>query len=402
MRSVKYQGYETPTQVQQNAIPVALEGRDVMGIAPTGTGKTAAFTMPTLQRLSNAKGKGIRALILAPTRELALQVEESLSTYGHHLPLKSGVIMGGVKENPQIKMLKRGVDILVATPGRLLDLMQRRFVDLSNIEVLCFDEADRMLDMGFINDVRKIVAKIPDDRQVLFFSATMTKSVNDLAQQLCKDPLRIDVAPVAVAKPKIEQRLMFVEPANKQALLTIMLKNDPNAMALVFSRTKHRADRIVTKLRKAKIRADAIHSNKTQGARQRALANFADGKARVLVATDIAARGIDVDGVSHVFNFDLSDEPENHVHRIGRTGRAGATGLAISFCGREEIKKLVAIEKLGDEAIKPDDGHDFHDPDAMRAYITQATEGTKKKSRSGKRGGWPKPRRRRVGGSRRR
>jgi ATP-dependent RNA helicase RhlE len=393
LSALKQEGYTRPTEVQSAAIPHALAGKDVLAIAPTGTGKTAAFTLPIIQNLSKGQHGGIRALILAPTRELALQVEEALRTYGRNYKLRSGVIMGGVNENPQIQLLKRGVDVLVATPGRLLDLMQQGHVRLDKVEVLVLDEADRMLDMGFIHDVRRICSKVPVKRQTLFFSATMPRDVAELAHTLCKDPFRIDVAPKEMQRPQISQKVMFVDQRNKQDLLVHVLKDQPEAMVLVFSRTKHRADRIVKKLQQSKIRAGAIHSNKSQGARQKALADFAEGRTRVLVATDIAARGIDVDGITHVINFDLSDEPENHIHRIGRTARAGASGIALSFCDREELKKLAAIEKAGDTALQTDDSHPYHMGESARAYFTQVTE-TKKPKTS--KGGWPKPRRRRM------
>ncbi|MCB9893507.1 MAG: DEAD/DEAH box helicase [Planctomycetes bacterium] len=395
--ALEHEGYTRPTEIQSLAIPHAVAGKDVLAIAPTGTGKTAAFTIPLLQKLSKGKPGGIRALILAPTRELALQVEEALRAYGRNYKLRSAVIMGGVGENPQIQALKRGVDILVATPGRLLDLMERKFVKLDKVEVLVLDEADRMLDMGFIHDVRRICTQVPKNRQTLFFSATMPAAVAELANTLCKDPARVDVDPTPIERPRIEQKVMFVDQRKKQDLLVHLLKDDPSAMVLVFSRTKHRADRIVKKLQQSKIRAGAIHSNKTQGARQRALADFADGRTRVLVATDIAARGIDVDGITHVINFDLSDEPENHVHRIGRTARAGASGVAISFCDREELKKLAAIEKINDTALMTDDSHPFHETEGARAYIAQVTQAAKPKTR----GGWPKPKRRGRGRMRR-
>ena len=375
LRALEREGYTDPTEIQHLAIPFALAGRDVLAVAPTGTGKTAAFTLPLLQRLAKAPGRRgqIRALILAPTRELALQVEEAMSCYGRHLPLRSGVIMGGVSESPQLSMLRRGVDILVATPGRLLDLMQRGHVSLAHVEVLILDEADRMLDMGFIHDIKRICAKVPTERQTLFFSATMPREVAQLALTLCKDPARVDVELTPVAGPRIEQRLMFVDSDKKQALLTHILTEQSDAMVLVFSRTKHRADRIVKHLLRANIRAGAIHSNKSQGARQRALADFADGHTRVLVATDIAARGIDVDGITHVINFDLSDEPENHIHRIGRTARAGASGVAITFCERDAFKKLAAIEKVTDTVLPTDDDHPYYATGSSEAYRQHLT-----------------------------
>ncbi|MHC4840591.1 MAG: DEAD/DEAH box helicase [Planctomycetota bacterium] len=401
LKALKHEGYTEPTEIQQTAIPFALEGRDVLAIAPTGTGKTASFTIPLLQHLAPGKPKGIRALVLAPTRELALQVEEALRAYGRHFKLRSGVVMGGVKKNPQISMLKRGVDILVATPGRLLDLIQDGYIKLDRVEQLVLDEADRMLDMGFIPDVKRICRMVPENRQTLFFSATMPESVAKLARTLCKDPARVDVDPTPIARPKIVQKVMFVDAAKKQDLLIHILMDNPDAMVLVFSRTKHRADRIVKRLSRTKIRAGALHSNKSQNARQRALADFAKGKVRVLVATDIAARGIDVDGISHVINFDLSDEPENHVHRIGRTARAGAEGLAISFVDKEELKKLASIEKVADTAMITDDSHPFHEGKTVMDYRDLISGKGKSKSRGTKKG-WPAPRRRRVKSSRRR
>lgn len=399
LKALKEEGYTEPTEIQQLAIPFALEGKDVLAIAPTGTGKTASFTIPILQHLSVGKQKrGIRALILAPTRELALQVEEALRAYGRYFKLRSAVVMGGVKKNPQITKLKRGVDILVATPGRLLDLYQGGYVKLDNVEKLVLDEADRMLDMGFVHDVRRICRMLPEGRQTLFFSATMPPKVASLARSLCKEPARIDVDPTPIARPKIEQRVMFVDASKKQDLLVHLLREDPEAMVLVFSRTKHRADRIENKLAKSKIRAGAIHSNKSQNARQRALSEFAKGKVRVLVATDIAARGIDVDGITHVINFDLSDEPENHVHRIGRTGRAGADGIAISFVAKDELKKLQAIEKVADAAMLTDDSHPFHMADTVKDY-RDLVSGKSKPKKSKK--GWPAPRRKRAKRSRR-
>jgi ATP-dependent RNA helicase RhlE len=388
-----HEGYTRPTEIQSLAIPHALAGKDVLAIAPTGTGKTAAFTLPILQQLSKGTASGIRALILAPTRELALQVQGALRAYGRHYKLRSGVVMGGVGENPQIQMVKRGVDILVATPGRLLDLMQQGHIKLDKVEVLVLDEADRVLDMGFIHDVRRICSKVPTKRQTLFFSATMPRDVAELANTLCKGPARVDVDPTPNQRPRIEQKVMFVEQRNKQDLLTHILKDQSDAMVLVFSRTKHRADRIVGKLNENKIRAGAIHSNKTQSARQRALADFANGRTRVLVATDIAARGIDVEGITHVINFDLSDEPKNHLHRIGRTARAGASGVAISFCDREELEKLAAIEKSGDMALVTGEDHPFHAGTTAQAYRDQMAETKKPKTGNG---GWPKPRRRRA------
>jgi len=362
LSAVTEQGYTTPTEIQRNSIPHALAGRDLLAVAPTGTGKTAAFTLPMLQHLSKKPGnRAIRALVLAPTRELALQVNEAVTVYGKHLKLTSAVIMGGVNMNPQIRSLRRGVDILVATPGRLLDLMNQGHVKLDRVEFFVLDEADRMLDMGFIHDVRKIASKVPTHRQTLFFSATMPAPVAELAHTLLRDPARVDVAPVAAENtPQIEQRLMFVGNGDKQALLIDLLRKNSQGRILVFARTKHRADRVARKLNQSGIRAEAIHGNKTQGARVRTLEDFTSGRLRVLVGTDIVARGIDVDGISHVINFDLSDEPENYIHRIGRTARAGATGKAVSFCDPDEFTKLRQIERLIGGPIEIDATHAWH------------------------------------------
>ena len=346
------QGYETPTPIQARAIPPALEGRDLLGIAQTGTGKTAAFTLPILQRLSTsaaaARPTGPRALILTPTRELAIQIGDSIRDYGAGLALRHAVIFGGVGQQPQVDALRRGLDILVATPGRLLDLMNQGHVRLDRLEVFVLDEADRMLDMGFIHDVRKVIAKLPKDRQTLFFSATMPNEITDLAARLLKDPVRVEVAPVATTAERIEQQVIFVPSADKRHLLLDMLGKDPGMdRVIVFTRTKHGANKVAEHLAKANVSAAAIHGNKSQGARQAALEGFRAGTVRVLVATDIAARGIDVDGVSHVVNYELPNIPESYVHRIGRTARAGASGIAIAFCDDgDERTYLRDIEKL--------------------------------------------------------
>jgi ATP-dependent RNA helicase RhlE len=344
------QGYERPTPIQASAIPPALQGRDILGIAQTGTGKTAAFALPILQRLSSATGRsnGIRALILTPTRELAIQIDDSIAGYGAGLGLRHAVIFGGVGRAPQVSALRRGIDILVATPGRLLDLMDEGHVRLDRLEVFVLDEADRMLDMGFIHDVRKVIAKLPKERQTLFFSATMPQEITDLAARLLKDPVRVEVAPVASTAERVEQRVIFVPAAEKRRLLIDLLNADADMdRVMVFTRTKHGADKVATQLAKAGVATAAIHGNKSQGARQAALEGFRAGSVRVLVATDIAARGIDVDGVSHVVNFELPNIPESYVHRIGRTARAGASGIAIAFCDDgEERSYLRDIEKL--------------------------------------------------------
>jgi ATP-dependent RNA helicase RhlE len=339
-----------PTPIQAQAIPDLLSGRDMLGIAQTGTGKTAAFALPILHKLSLSRGKGgpriPRALVLAPTRELAIQIGEEFRAYAHNLPLRHTVIFGGVSQKQQVGALQRGVDIVVATPGRLLDLMQQRRVVLSAVEFLVLDEADRMLDMGFVRDVRKIIAAIPKKRQSLLFSATMPAEVATLSGEILIDPIRVEVTPQAMTVERIQQSVYHVDTARKNALLADILSDPALARVLVFSRTKHRANRIAQHLGKCRIEADAIHGNKSQAARQRALKRFRSGEVRVLVATDIAARGIDVEGVTHVVNFELPNEPESYVHRIGRTARAGADGVALSFCDHTERAYLRDIERL--------------------------------------------------------
>ncbi len=348
--AVTEQGYETPTPIQQQAIPPVLAGKDLLGIAQTGTGKTAAFALPILQRLSASgharEPKCPRALVLAPTRELAIQVEESFLDYGAHLPLRSTCIFGGVGDAPQKAALQKGVDILVATPGRLLDLHQQHCLSLKKLEVFVLDEADRMLDMGFIHDIRKVVALLPANRQNLFFSATMPPDISKLAGTILRQPVRVEVVPESTPIERIDQVLYHVDKKGKAVLLRVLLQDPAITRALVFSRTKHGANRIAENLLKAGITSAAIHGNKSQTRRQEALAGFKNGKIRVLVATDIAARGIDVDGVSHVFNYDLPDVPETYVHRIGRTARAGASGSAVAFCAADETDELKQIEKI--------------------------------------------------------
>ncbi len=362
LRAVKDAGYSSPTPIQRDAIPPALEGRDVLGCAQTGTGKTAAFSLPLLQRVDQIAGDepNIRALVVTPTRELAAQIGESIATYGKHLDeLWHTVIFGGVNEKPQIKELKSGVDVVVATPGRLLDLLNRGFVDLREVGVFVLDEADRMLDMGFLPDVKRIVSALPKKRQTLFFSATMPPEIRSLAESMLHDPVSVAVAPVSSTAERIEQHLYFVDKGNKRSLLADVIEEGKLARALVFSRTKHGANRIAQFLEKRGVAAAAIHGNKSQGARTRALDGFKSGSVRILVATDIAARGIDVDGVSHVINFDLPNVPETYVHRIGRTARAGASGIALSFCDTEEREYLVDIERLIGRHIPRVDSHGF-------------------------------------------
>jgi ATP-dependent RNA helicase RhlE len=350
-RALAEEGYAVPTPIQAQAIPYLLAGRDLLGIAQTGTGKTAAFALPILQRLAAAgkaalERKTARCLVLTPTRELAIQIGDSFRAYGRYLGLRSTVIFGGVGQNPQVVAMARGVHILVATPGRLLDLIGQGHVKLDRVEIAVLDEADRMLDMGFIHDVKKIVARLPARRQTLLFSATMPADIARLAAGILRDPARVEVTPAASTVERAEQRVMFVERGDKRDLLCTMLKDRALARVLVFTRTKHGANKVAEQLGRAGYRADAIHGNKSQGARQRALEGFRAGHVRVLVATDIAARGIDIDGITHVVNYELPNVPETYVHRIGRTARAGAGGAAISLCDGEERAYLRDIERL--------------------------------------------------------
>jgi len=349
-RALAAENYVKPTPIQAQAIPNLLAGKDVLGIAQTGTGKTAAFALPILHKLSQQrpqKGpRSPRALILAPTRELAIQIGEAFRTYGKHLQLRRAVIVGGVNQNRQVEALRGGVDVLVATPGRLLDLMNQRRVALNSVGFFVLDEADRMLDMGFVRDVRKIAAALPAARQSLLFSATMPAEIGRLAGELLEDPVRVEVTPQATPAGHLDQRIYHVDTAGKRDLLVNILGDDSLSRVMVFTRTKHRANRVAEHLGKCGIDAEAIHGNKSQGARQRALARFRSGDSRVLVATDIAARGVDVDAVSHVINFELPNESESYVHRIGRTARAGASGIALSFCDATERGYLRDIERL--------------------------------------------------------
>ncbi len=349
-RALTQEGYTTPTSIQTDAIPLVLAGRDLVGIAQTGTGKTAAFALPILNRLVSEprplERKSCRVLVLTPTRELAGQIQESFRTYGRNMKLATALAIGGVPMGKQVRTLLNGVDVLVATPGRLLDLVRGNALKLGAIQVLVLDEADRMLDMGFIHDIRTIVAKIPAARQTLLFSATMPREIAELAGSMLRDPARVAVTPVASTAERIAQRVIHTDRASKPNLLVDTLRNEPIERAIVFTRTKHGADKVVRGLMKAGIDAEAIHGNKSQGQRERVMANFRAGRIRTLIATDIAARGIDVDGITHVINYDLPNEPESYVHRIGRTARAGAEGIAISFCDAEEFAYLRSIEKL--------------------------------------------------------
>ncbi|NFN87271.1 DEAD/DEAH box helicase [Clostridium sporogenes] len=363
-KALKEEGYKETTPIQEKSIPYVLDGKDLVGCAQTGTGKTAAFAVPVLQNLSknkkaNKNPRPIRALVLAPTRELAIQIGDSFECYGKYINLKSAVIFGGVSQNPQTKALREGVDILIATPGRMLDLFNQKYIDLRNIECFVLDEADRMLDMGMIHDVKKIISKLPKVRQNLLFSATMPSEITNLVDSIVKDPIRVEVTPVSSTVDTITQEVYYVRKKQKKSLLKHLLKDTSIESALVFSTTKRGANMIAKDLVEAGIEAEAIHGNKSQNARQRALNNFKEGKIRVLVATDIAARGIDVNELSHVFNYNLPDIPETYVHRIGRTGRAGAKGVAISFCDIEEIKSLKAIEKLIHKEIPVVEDHPY-------------------------------------------
>jgi len=363
LRSLKEEGYSIPTPIQVQAIPIVLKGTDLIGCAQTGTGKTAAFAVPILQLLSKNKSydrkKKIRSLIVTPTRELAIQIEESFKAYGRHTGLTCTVVFGGVNQNPQVNVLRAGVDILIATPGRLLDLMNQGFISLKDVEIFVLDEADRMLDMGFIHDVRKLIAALPSKRQSLFFSATMPPEIVKLAGSIVYKPARVEVTPSASTVDIVNQFVYFIDRENKNSLLLELLKNEKIKTALVFTRTKYGADKVVRVLQKKNITAEAIHGNKAQNARQKALSGFKAQTTRVLVATDIAARGIDVDDLEYVINFEIPNISETYVHRIGRTGRAGASGTAISFCDAEEKEYLRDIEKLITKKLKVVDDHPY-------------------------------------------
>jgi ATP-dependent RNA helicase RhlE len=412
VRALLEAGYTEPTPIQVQAIPKVIEGHDLLGIAQTGTGKTAAFSLPILHHLNakqvESKARHPRALILAPTRELAIQIADSIKLYGSHIAFKQTSIFGGVGQNPQVAALKRGVDVIVATPGRLLDLVNQGLCNLGHIEYFVLDEADRMLDMGFIHDVKKIVAKLPRKRQTLFFSATMPKSVSTLAGDLLNKPVNVSVTAQATTVDRIDQSVIFAPQNHKQLQLVHLLSDDAVTSAIVFTRTKHRANRVSLALTKAGISSEAIHGNKSQGARQRALGAFKAGEIKVLVATDIAARGIDVDAVSHVINFELPNVSEDYVHRIGRTARAGASGNAISLCAPDERAFLKSIEKLIKLSISVVKGIDVKDEDVpppeprgprppRRSGGTGGGRGSRSAKPSGEQGGRP-----RSGGQKRR
>lgn len=366
LRAVEAEGYTTPTPIQQQAIPILLKGKDLLGVAQTGTGKTAAFGIPILQHLYRSQNgqsgkRRIKALIVTPTRELAIQIGESITAYGKYTGLRNTVIFGGVKQGKQVSTLRNGVDILIATPGRLLDLMGQGFITFRDLEFVVLDEADQMLDMGFIHDIKKIIAKLPSKRQSLFFSATMPKTIVELSRKMLGDFERVTIKPEQATAEKVEQGVYFVSKKNKPKLLAHLLQERPNDSVLVFSRTKHGANKIVKKLSQADIRSAAIHGNKSQTARQKALGDFKDGKLRILIATDIAARGIDVEELSLVVNYDLPNVSETYVHRIGRTGRASASGIALSFCDKEERPYLRDIEKLIRQEVPRMPEHQFLD-----------------------------------------
>lgn len=365
LRAISDEGYSTPTPIQAASIAPIIDGHDLMGVAQTGTGKTAAFSLPLLHLLADNEGRKAiprqpRALIIAPTRELAGQIADSIKTYGRHVPLRSMVVFGGVNIRPQMAALNRGVHIIVATPGRLLDLMNQGYCKLDKIELFVLDEADTMLDMGFIHDVRKIDAALPNRHQTVMFSATMPLKVKSLAAGLLDDPVHVSVAPAATTAEKIEQSVMFVPKDKKRQLLEEILQDEAIKRVLIFTRTKHGANRVAKQLGQKGVRADAIHGNKTQNARQKALNNFKAGSIRALVATDIAARGIDVEGVTHVINFELPNEPESYVHRIGRTARAGSEGIAISLCELDERAYLRDIERTIRSSVPVDKDHPYH------------------------------------------
>jgi ATP-dependent RNA helicase RhlE len=391
-RAVAEEGYATPTPIQEQAIPHLLEGRDLLGCAQTGTGKTAAFVLPLLQELSatniTVPKARPRGLILTPTRELAAQIGDSIQTYGRHVRVSHTVIFGGVGQNPQVQALRRGVDVVVATPGRLLDLMDQGHIHLDRVELFILDEADRMLDMGFVPAIRKVIAKLPKKRHSLFFSATMPPPIEKLATDMLHNPVKITIDPGQPTVERIAQKMMFVDKGNKDALLIDLIEAHDMDKVIVFSRTKHGANKVVKKLESAGIRSAAIHGNKSQTVRTKALAEFKSGRLRALVATDIAARGIDVDGITHVINYDLPEDPETYVHRIGRTARAGTDGDAVSFCSARERDWLRQIEKMIRKEIPVDTDHKYHSETARRATGSDARP--EPKSRQGhRRGGRP-------------
>ena len=398
LRALAEEGYTQPTPIQEQSIPYLMAGRDLLGLAQTGTGKTAAFALPILHHIFTHKQvvppKGARVLVLAPTRELASQIDESFKAYARHMKFTHAVIFGGVGQGRQVEAMRRGVDVLVAAPGRLLDLMGQGFIDLSHLEVLVLDEADRMLDMGFVRDIRRIVAALPKKRQTLLFSATMPPSISDLAHNLLTDPARVEITPPSSTVDRIRQAVMFVEPDKKKDALLLLLSSPKVARAVVFTLMKHEANKVTEFLNRNNVTAEAIHGNKSQGARERAMTGFRSGSVKVLVATDIAARGIDVDDVSHVFNYDLPNVPESYVHRIGRTARAGREGWAVSFCDPEQRAWLKDIERTIGKKVPVVRDHPYHSDTAENSTMRPPVLGGGGRGRgnsSGRGGGGNRP-----------
>ncbi len=407
LNALDKKGYTTPTDIQRQAIPDIMAGKDLLGIAQTGTGKTAAFSLPILHNLAkntvSVKSGGVRVLILTPTRELASQIADNIELYGKELGLRYAVIFGGVSERPQITAVQRGIDILIATPGRLLDLTSQGYIRYMQLEVLVLDEADRMLDMGFINDIKKIIQRIPEKRQTLFFSATMPATIIGLANSILKNPVKVEVTPQSTTVERIDQKVLFVEKSHKLSLLKKLIKDEAITSVLVFCKTKHGANKVEEFLEKNSISVSAIHGNKSQGARERALESFRSGKIKVLVATDIAARGIDIPAISHVINYDIPLDPESYVHRIGRTARAGRNGVAISFCDSSEIKFLREVEKAIKMKIPLDESHPFHGVEAapMQKILSKPRQHNKDNSNQHRKYGFSVNKERRITESKR-
>ncbi|MCH1540831.1 MAG: DEAD/DEAH box helicase [Candidatus Poseidonia sp.] len=400
LRAVESEGYETPTPVQLQSIPPLLAGKDVLGIAQTGTGKTAAFALPVLQAMTKERPqhkRRIRALVLSPTRELAAQIDERFGAYSTHLDVRHRVIFGGVKQGPQVRALQKGLDVLIATPGRLLDLIGQGYIDISHVEFFVLDEADRMLDMGFIRDIEKVLKLLPNKRQNLLFSATMPTTIASLASSFLRNAVTVDISPKEITVDRIEQHIMFTRKADKRRILVNIIENESVACGIVFTRTKHGANRLVKQLLQAGIESAAIHGNKSQGARTKALAGFKQGNIPILVATDIASRGIDVEGITHVFNYDLPNEPESYVHRIGRTARAGRSGVAYGFCDDSESGYLVGIQQLIGNEIPVIEDHQYHfenarpkpgqKPGKIKDPNAKKSSNSRRRSNNGRQGG---------------
>jgi len=397
LKALSQEGYTTPTPIQEEAIPIILKNSDILGCAQTGTGKTAAFSIPILQKLyqnvKQGRNKEIKALILTPTRELAIQIGESFAAYGKYTNLRQTVVYGGVPQKPQTDALRAGIDILIATPGRLLDLINQGYIHLKTIDFFVLDEADRMLDMGFIHDIKRILPLLPKEKQTLFFSATMPQEIATLAKSILRNPAKVEVTPPSSTVDAIEQFLYYAEKKDKPSLLIDLLKDKDKESVLVFSRTKHGADKIAKVLSKAGIGTEAIHGNKSQNARQRALSSFKEHRTRVLIATDIAARGIDIDQLSHVINYDLPEVPETYIHRIGRTGRAGYSGIALSFCDPEELPQLKGIQKLIGKQITVVHDHAFEAAIPVNTAVAVSKKDTTFRSNRGNRDNWRRQKR---------